>query len=492
MAGKPDYYVILGLMRNASPDEIRRAYLKAVQRLHPDKNVNPGETEMFLDVQQAYEVLADARRRSQYDATLPPEAERPKPPVKETILLSRKNLFHMEEQQMLYALLQIAPDENLTENAAPPLNVCLVLDVSTSMKGEKLDVVKATAIQLMRKLRPQDIFSVVTFADRAEVIIPSSRNIDMHRAQSRIQMLSTAGGTEIFQGLQAGFDEVRQYLKSDAVNHIILLTDGQTYGDERACLELAQQASGQGIGISGLGIGNGWNDIFLDTLASRTGGNCMYVNNPQDIQRLLTEKFDRLSQTVVEEVALQFASGPGVEMSYAFRLQPEASPLTLESPIRMGPILKDNTLSVLIEFQVKPEAVQAADEISLLDGQIDITMSASIHPVPSIPVNISRPVVSDVNSDVPPPQIVQALSRLTIYRIQEKARQEVSSGDYEKAAEHLQRMATHLLAQGERSLAKTVLLEAENIQKQKAFSENGEKQIKFGTRALLLPGEVKQ
>jgi hypothetical protein len=53
-------------------------------------------------------------------------------------------------------------------------------------------------------------------------------------------------------------------------------------------------------------------------------------------------------------------------------------------------------------------------------------------------------------------------------------------------------MATHLLAQGERSLAKTVLLEAENIQKQKAFSENGEKQIKFGTRALLLPGEIKQ
>ena len=93
---------------------------------------------------------------------------------------------------MLYALLQITADESLAENAAPPLNFCLVLDVSTSMKGEKLDVVKATALQLMNKLRPQDIFSVVTFSDRAEVIIPSSRNIDMHRAQSRIQMLDTS------------------------------------------------------------------------------------------------------------------------------------------------------------------------------------------------------------------------------------------------------------------------------------------------------------
>jgi Ca-activated chloride channel family protein len=392
---------------------------------------------------------------------------------------------------MLYALLQVTPDETLAENAAPPINFCLLLDLSTSMKGEKLDVVKATAFQLMQKLRPQDIFSVVTFSDRAEVIIPSSRNIDMRRAQNRIQMLNASGGTEILQGLQTAIEEIRQYLKPNGVNNIILLTDGQTYGDERGCLELAQQVADESISISGLGIGNNWNDIFLDALSTRTGGSCMYVNNPQDIQKLLNDKFDRMAQIVVEEVTLQFAMGPEVEMSYAFRLQPEASPLSLESPIRMGPILKGKDLSVLFEFRVKPDAIKT-NELSLLEGQINVAMSSSIHPIPPLNVEISRPVSSEITTDVPPPEIVQALSRLTIYRIQEKARQEVSSGDYDKAAEHLQRMATHLLAQGERSLAKTVLLEAENIQKQKAFSENGEKQIKFGTRALLLPGEISQ
>jgi Ca-activated chloride channel homolog len=491
MGGKPDFYVILGLTRSASQEEVRRAYLKSVQRLHPDKNVNPGETEMFLDVQQAYEVLGDPKRRAQYDATLPPEPAKPKLPISPTIILSRKSLLKMGEQQMLYALLRLTPDDTLSENAAPPINFCLLLDLSTSMKGEKLDVVKATAIQLIQKLRPQDIFSVVTFSDRAEVIIPSSRNIDIRRAQNRIQMLNASGGTEILQGLQVAVEEIKQYLKPNGVNHIILLTDGQTYGDERGCLELAQQAADEGIGISGLGIGNNWNDIFLDAIASRTGGSCMYVNNPQDIQKLVTDKVDRLSQIIVEEVTLQFTPTPGVEMSYAFRLQPEASPLELGSPIRMGPIIKGQDLNVLIEFQVKPDAIQA-DDLSLLKGQVNVTMSSSIHPIPPLDVNISRPVSADITTDVPPPEIVQALSRLTIYRIQEKARQEVSDGDYEKAAEHLQRMATHLLAQGERSLAKTVLLEAENIQKQKSFSENGEKQIKFGTRALLLPGEIKQ
>ena len=67
----PDYYVSLGVARNATQEEIKRAYLKAAQRLHPDKNEAVGETELFLEVQQAYETLSNPARRKKYDATLP-------------------------------------------------------------------------------------------------------------------------------------------------------------------------------------------------------------------------------------------------------------------------------------------------------------------------------------------------------------------------------------------------------------------------------------
>jgi Ca-activated chloride channel family protein len=80
---------------------------------------------------------------------------------------------------------------------------------------------------------------------------------------------------------------------------------------------------------------------------------------------------------------------------------------------------------------------------------------------------------------------------LTLYRIQEKARNEVAAGNYAKATGQLQKLATHLLAQGERNLAKTIILEIEHINKEKTFSEHGEKQIKYGTRALLLSEENK-
>jgi len=65
MAHKKDYYAILGISRNASPEEIRQAYFDAARRLHPDKNVAPGETELFIEVQEAYETLANPKKTRQ-------------------------------------------------------------------------------------------------------------------------------------------------------------------------------------------------------------------------------------------------------------------------------------------------------------------------------------------------------------------------------------------------------------------------------------------
>jgi len=65
---KRDYYEVLGLNRDASDEEVKKAYRKLAMKFHPDRNPdNPKAEEQFKEAKEAYEVLSDAEKRSAYD-----------------------------------------------------------------------------------------------------------------------------------------------------------------------------------------------------------------------------------------------------------------------------------------------------------------------------------------------------------------------------------------------------------------------------------------
>ncbi|MBN1137901.1 MAG: DnaJ domain-containing protein, partial [Anaerolineae bacterium] len=286
-----DYYAILGVPSDADEQAIKRAYRQLARRYHPDAaarrgdqpqpteqagQVEPaveegaqaptGDTERFREIQEAYDLLTDFQQREAYDHWRRQEGLDRPPALVLSTTVSHELLPCLGESQTLYILVKISSAEGI-ESRRIPLNLCLVLDRSTSMKGARLQQVKEAARYIVDQLGDNDILSVISFSDRAEIAVPGQWPADKAAARAAISRIQADGGTELLQGLKMGLEELSRWRRDDMFSSLILLTDGQTYGDDQACLEQAGWAGLQRIQLVTMGIGPDWNDDLLDRMA---------------------------------------------------------------------------------------------------------------------------------------------------------------------------------------------------------------------------------
>ena len=485
MPVEKDYYTLLKVPRNATSEQIRRAFREAAHQLHPDKNIRLGETELFLEVSKAYETLIDPDLRAAYDEELAvaDAAFAAASPFHCNILNSRNNLLQIDEPQVHYILLDIFPAEDLPE-IRPPINLSIVIDRSTSMRGKRMDQVRSAVLAILQDLQPEDTTSVTAFSDHAEVIVSPDQAKALSSARARLSLLQAGGGTEIAQGLTTGLDEIHQTFSKEGVNHLVLLTDGRTYGDEELCLELADQAAAAGITINCVGIGSDWSDRLLDEISSRTGGHVIFLNSPRAVTDLLHSIYDSLSQIVARKLRIDGALGQQVDLRSAYRLLPEPMPLGDSFPMTLGHLPRNGSVRLLIELVVHP--LSGASEIAIANLNLMGDLLGADSETKTLPLEISLPVSSEADPKPPPNEISSALNMLALYKMQDKARHEVELGQSAQAARRLENLATQLLAAGERDLAKAALHEAVQLSRSRRFSTTGEKTLKYGTRALLL------
>ncbi len=475
----------LGLTNDASPDEIRHAYFEAARHLHPDANPDPDAANQFMAIQKAYDALSNPEKRMSY--LISKAISEGRAPVITQYQYSIDTLQSIEEEQYVYALMEVINTEEAKTHALPASNVCLIIDRSTSMQDKRIDMVKKAAYELMKQLKQDDWVSIVAFSDKAETIIPPTKVKKSMVSDPRIASIHTGGGTEILRGLECGLDVLESTSNQDANRHLVLMTDGHTYGDEEECLKLVQKAGEKGIIISALGFGSEWNDAFLDRLTGLCGGTARLVVSIDDLKQFIRNQVSSLSKVYASNVTLRSEGSPQSKLVDIFRIYPDASPLPIDSQIRLGNLPFNDQIKILLEFKVDPN-LNEGDTITMLQGALLMEIPTRKDPKNRIELSMRRPVRDDPEKSTPPRELVEAIEKLTLYRLQEKARQEEAVGDHANATRHLKNLATRLLQKKESdNLGRLVLSEAEKLQSGEGYSPEAEKRIKYGTRALLLP-----
>src|SRR5438128_2004675 len=262
--------------------------------------------------------------------------------------------------QVAYVLVEATPTAMMAQ-VRMPLNFALVLDHSGSMKGAKLKNVKEAVKMVIDRLEPTDYVSVVIFDDTSQVIIPSMPANDKPGMKAAIDQIRDAGGTTMSLGMIQGLNELRRWHIPNAVNRMILLTDGVTYGDSDRCRQLARDAASAGIAIYPLGIGADWDEDLLDTVWQLSGGMpAEFIRNATDALSIFEQQLQSAVDVAIRNATLILRLPVGVSAKKAVKVLPIISDLgqsvlsDRQVVIPLGDLEKDKPQSVLVELLIDP------------------------------------------------------------------------------------------------------------------------------------------
>jgi Ca-activated chloride channel homolog len=436
------------------------------------------------------------------------------------------------EPRLVYLLVDVRPGEGATSLQAP-VNMAVVIDVSESMRlpvlsqeqfeelsrlghanktmsdgvpvwtfksipehirkqaPSNLEAVQASIAQSAGHLEQHDRVSLVSFADKAQVLLsglPGGEKRQVLDAVASLAQIKLGDETNIASGLDLGLNEVARGLLSangSMVNRVLVLTDGFTQDPERV-MQKAKQAGQGGIAVSTIGIGTEFNEKLLVEMADASLGNAYFARTPNEIPPAFGQELAAVQAVMMRDVGVEMKFSTGVEVRRAYRVRPaiaavrdarrEGRTLT----VTMGDLDPANPPALLVECIIPSHAGGtfriarvAVTNKGLSDERV---VSASCDVV--VNYSVSK------RTDQPNPLVMNTVERVTAYALQTRALDDMAAGNVAAATQKLRAAVTRLLTVGEVDLAQAVQAEAARLAQSGEVSPENAKELRYATRRL--------
>lgn len=343
-----------------------------------------------------------------------------------------RNYLRVERKAVVFLSAEVQTKEarELSEaGASNIINVCMAIDCSSSMSGEKFETAKKAAIQIVDLLKPTDYVSVVRFADEANVVIPRQKVANKGEIQQRIQSMKLGSTTALYDGIKkshkellggtldsatelisttgivGGFKKLLGRKPATAstgtpvspvvheglgVGRLILLTDGQpTKGpqDEASFVDLGKNIRNSGISITTLGIGD-YNEDLLTAIAATSGGKWYHVTDIRRLPNIFAEELTEMKTVMLIRPELRVHLMSGAELSNIYRVGTMVIEITERDYKRAGNEyvipLEDVRVGQAyrmvfnVHVPAKPEGIWRIARITLSAPQLELSRDVTV------------------------------------------------------------------------------------------------------------------
>jgi Ca-activated chloride channel family protein len=210
---------------------------------------------------------------------------------------------------------------DVTPQERPRANLVFLMDVSGSMGSpDKLPLAIQSLRMLLGELDPDDTVAIAVYAGAAGVVLEPTPVSERGRIEAALETLNAGGSTAGGEGLRLAYALAERNMDEDAVNRVILVTDGDfnvgiTQDERLEDFVARKRESGVYLSVMGFGRGN-YNDALMQTIAQAGNGTAGYIDTLQEARRLLVEEASSTLFPIANDVKIQVEFNPARVAEY--------------------------------------------------------------------------------------------------------------------------------------------------------------------------------